>query len=138
MDSKMSLSDYTQNLLSPNHFLSLPRPDPVNEPLIAGIPDTTTLAAHDFDVDTRTGFMPPQPPLARLPIEWQLWEELLDEAMKQQLQLGTKEGLSEEDKTRSRVWRASVIKVRMIPHSFCFRQRLTDTDYPIATGYVDR
>jgi len=37
--------------LDPNHFLSLPRPD-IFIGLPAGVPDTMTLAAHDFDVDT--------------------------------------------------------------------------------------
>ncbi|KAH9921846.1 uncharacterized protein B0H18DRAFT_1086002 [Fomitopsis serialis] len=46
-----------------NHFLALPRPD--HGLAEAGTPDTSTLAAHDFDVDTRTGFMPPRPLLKR-------------------------------------------------------------------------
>ncbi|KAJ3569934.1 hypothetical protein NP233_g4732 [Leucocoprinus birnbaumii] len=48
-----------ENLPS-NHFLTQPRPDPFQQ-LQSGFVDTTTLAAHDFDVDNRTGFMPPQP-----------------------------------------------------------------------------
>lgn len=61
-------------ILSPDHFLALPRPDILYGGAPAGAPDTSTLAAHDFDVDTRTGFMPPQPPLTRLPPQWELWE----------------------------------------------------------------
>ncbi|KAH8115256.1 Indoleamine 2,3-dioxygenase [Phellopilus nigrolimitatus] len=64
---------------SPPHFLSLPRPDSFTGPP-AGTPDTSTSSAHDFDVDPSTGFMPPQPPLARLPAEWEPWEAALDEA----------------------------------------------------------
>jgi indoleamine 2,3-dioxygenase len=60
------------------HFLALPRPDVTLGPLPRGLTDTTTLAAHDFDVDNRTGFMPPEPPLARLPSEWETWEAILD------------------------------------------------------------
>ncbi|KAI0312726.1 Indoleamine 2,3-dioxygenase-domain-containing protein [Amylostereum chailletii] len=69
------------------HLLSLPRPDVFAGPQPGAI-DTTTLAAHDFDVDTRTGFMPPDPPIARLPEQWEQWENLLDDAQKSRLQLG--------------------------------------------------
>ena len=91
-----------------NHFLSLPRPDVTNGPLLAGVPDTSTLAAHDFDVDTRTGFMPPDPPLERLPVEWELWEQLLRGAIEHRLQLGSKPYLSEEERAKSYAWRESV------------------------------
>jgi indoleamine 2,3-dioxygenase len=97
-------------LLSLNHFLSLPRPDVLVGPP-AGVVDTTTLAAHDFDVDTRTGFMPPDPPLTRLPAQWELWEQLLDDAQLHRLQLGSKVGITEEEKSRSKLWRARVSQV---------------------------
>jgi indoleamine 2,3-dioxygenase len=74
-------------MLSPDHFLPKPRPDPNLGPS-AGVPDTSTLAAHDFDVDTRTGFMPPDPPLTRLPAKWEPWEAALDSAMNGQLESG--------------------------------------------------
>lgn len=99
--------------LSADHFLSLPRPD-ITSSLPAGVVDTTTLAAHDFDVDTRTGFMPPQAPLERLPSEWDLWELALDEAIDRKLQLGDKPDLTEEDKIRSETWRAQVRKVSRV------------------------
>lgn len=76
-----------------------------------GAVDTTTVAAHDFDVDTRTGFMPPQPPLTRLPAFWEPWEELLDDATTDRLQLAEKPDLSEADMTRSEEWRARVRRV---------------------------
>jgi len=97
--------------LSPDHFLSLPRPDVLLGPP-AGVVDTTTLAAHDFDVDTRTGFMPPDPPLARLPSQWEPWEQLLDDAQLHRLQLGSKIDITEEEKSRSEWWRAHVSQVR--------------------------
>ncbi|KAI5985208.1 hypothetical protein EDC04DRAFT_2913939 [Pisolithus marmoratus] len=53
----------TQENLPSVHFLSLPRGPGAsldNGPHLDRIVDTTTLAAHDFDVDTRTGFMPPR------------------------------------------------------------------------------
>jgi indoleamine 2,3-dioxygenase len=97
-------------LLSPDHFLSLPRPDPtVGQPF--GVPDTSTLAAHDFDVDTRTGFLPPQPPLSRLPIDWEPWEATLDEALQRRLQLGDRAGISTANIMSSVSWRTGVSQV---------------------------
>lgn len=98
------------NNLPPNHFLSLQRPD-VFVPTLAGTPDTSTLAAHDFDVDTRTGFMPPQPPLTTLPEPWQPWEAALDEAIARRLQLADRPSLSEEDEKSSASWRNSIREV---------------------------
>jgi indoleamine 2,3-dioxygenase len=98
-------------LLPPNHFLAQPRPDVLVGPP-AGVVDTTTLAAHDFDVDTRTGFMPPDPPLARLPSRWEPWEQLLDDAQSYRLQLGKKIDITDEEKSRSELWRARVVQVR--------------------------
>ncbi|KAG5645091.1 hypothetical protein DXG03_006905 [Asterophora parasitica] len=100
--------------LTSNHFLSLPRPDAsVGTP--AGVPDTTTLAAHDFDVDTRTGFMPPQPPIARLPPAWESWEAALDEAIRLQLQLGHTPGLPEDEIAKSESWRGRVRSLPILP-----------------------
>lgn len=93
------------------HFLNMPRPDGVLEFLPQGLVDTTTLAAHDFDVDNRTGFMPPQPPVHRLSEGWELWECLLDEAMKQKLQLGSKMDLEQEERKKSEAWRHRVQQV---------------------------
>lgn len=98
-------------LLPSNHFLALPRPDVFIGPP-AGVVDTTTLAAHDFDVDTRTGFMPPEPPLVRLPLQWEPWEQLLDHAQSYRLQLGKKIDITDEEKARSESWRARVVQVR--------------------------
>lgn len=94
-----------------DHFLSLPRPDIVIGPP-AGIPDTTTLAAHDFDVDTRTGFMPPQPPLPRLPSQWETWEAILDDAIQQKLKLGDTPEISASELSKSETWRRRVRDVR--------------------------
>ena len=98
--------------LGSSHFLSLPRPDfTVGPP--PGIVDTTTLAAHDFDVDTRTGFMPPQAPLSRLPPEWESWEVILEDAVSQRLKLGDTPGLSDSDQAKSELWRSHVRNVRL-------------------------
>ncbi|KAI9439567.1 Indoleamine 2,3-dioxygenase [Lactarius indigo] len=97
--------------LSPDHFLALPRPGVLSE-VPVGVVDTTTLAAHDFDVDTRTGFMPPDPPLARLPMQWEPWEQLLEEAQVHRLQLGSKHDIIDEEMVQSESWRA---RVRLSP-----------------------
>jgi len=100
--------DYLQPL-PPNHFLALPRPDH-GQPA-DGTFDTSTLAAHDFDVDTRTGFMPPQPPLVRLPEQWESWEAALDDAFASNLRLAEKKDLTDADLARSERWRAGVRQV---------------------------
>lgn len=98
--------------LGVDHFLSLPRPD-INVGPSPGVVDTTTLAAHDFDVDTRTGFMPPQMPMQRLPSEWESWEVALGQAISQQLQLGDSPGLTESAKDCSERWRKGVRSVSL-------------------------
>ncbi|KAF5374443.1 hypothetical protein D9615_009100 [Tricholomella constricta] len=68
--------------------------------------------AHVFDVDPRSGFMPPEEPLSRLPSAWEPWEEVLDAAVAAKIQLGDKVGLSEKEKRSSESWRA---RVRQLP-----------------------
>ncbi|KAI6141958.1 Indoleamine 2,3-dioxygenase [Pisolithus thermaeus] len=104
----------SQEVLPPDHFLSLPRPDPfigvsvADGPDLEGIVDTTTLAAHDFDVDTRTGFMPPDPPIRRLPEQWEPWEAALQKAMHDGLQLAVKENITDAERNMSDRWRLEV------------------------------
>ncbi|KAG6910272.1 hypothetical protein DXG01_012084 [Tephrocybe rancida] len=81
----------------------------------SGAPDTTTLAAHDFDVDTRTGFMPPQPPPSRLPQAWEAWEHTLDEAKRLQLKLGDTPVLPEHEILKSETWRCHVRDLEILP-----------------------
>ncbi|KAG2110254.1 Indoleamine 2,3-dioxygenase [Suillus discolor] len=104
------------DMLPPDHFLLQPRQD-----FLIGVQeghiDTSTLAAHDFDVDTRTGFMPPDPPLSRLPAQWELWETTLDAAMQAKLQLSVKRGLTVEEKNSSESWREHVRKLLVLPMS---------------------
>lgn len=103
------------NSLPPTHFLTLPRPDG-NYGHATDIPDTTTLAAHDYDVDTRTGFMPPEPSLTRLPAQWEPWEATLDDAFSpvRLRHIDTPE-LDEADRVNSERWRASVQDVSGLP-----------------------
>ena len=96
------------------HFLALPRPDVSLGPLPHGLTDTTTLAAHDFDVDNRTGFMPPDPPLTRLPSEWETWEAILDSALTKRLKLYNDPTTSDDHRAESASWRDDVREVSKI------------------------
>jgi indoleamine 2,3-dioxygenase len=94
--------------LPPNHFLALPRatfPDFRDQTY-----DTATVAAADYDVDVRTGFMPPRPPVARLDGDFEVWERTLDEALGK-VKLAAGEVRSEEAAYAER-WREIVRKVR--------------------------
>ncbi|KAF8896020.1 hypothetical protein BD779DRAFT_1493475 [Infundibulicybe gibba] len=71
--------------------------------------------AHVFDVDARTGFMPPHPPPARLPPNWNDWELTLDKAIQDKLQLGDHPEITQEQRTCSASWRASVRKLPVLP-----------------------
>lgn len=88
--------------LPPSHFLSQPRPSGIASPSSSNnvVVDTTTLAAHDFDVDPRTGFMPPHAPIARLEGEHGVWEGVLGEACGGGFRLG---GGEREERWRGRV-----------------------------------
>ncbi|KAJ8088436.1 hypothetical protein PM082_022509 [Marasmius tenuissimus] len=105
---------FPMNSLPPDHFLSQPRPDSSN-PIFPGVVDTTTLAAHDFDVDNRSGFMPPQEPLGRLPAQWEAWEEVLDAAITDRLQLGEKADQGLEEREKSSRWRSRVRELPILP-----------------------
>lgn len=94
--------------LPPNHFLSLPRQ---NVSHLGVVPDTSTLAAHDFDVDVRTGFMPPSPPLERLPSTYSIWEQLLDDISTKRFKVGERKDLTERDRDASETWRRKVQQV---------------------------
>ena len=104
---------HTSATLPENHFLAQPRPDVLEGVTPDGIVDTSTLAAHDFDVDPRTGFMPPQPPLARLPLTWEPWEYSLEEAMKRKLKLGDDPMLADAEKDNAEQWRNIIRQVRI-------------------------
>ena len=69
------------------------------------------IVAQDFDIDTRTGFVPPIVPISRLPNQWEPWERVLDNLQSNRLSLGDKKNLSTEDAARSEAWRARVREV---------------------------
>ncbi len=75
--------------------------------------DTSTLAAHDFDVDPRSGFMPPEPPVERLPTEWEDWEVVLDSALQTRLKIGESPDITPDETERSRLWRETVLTVSL-------------------------
>ncbi|KAJ6561790.1 Indoleamine 2,3-dioxygenase [Mycena capillaripes] len=100
--------------IPPDHFLALSRLDGLLGSSESTY-DTSTLAAHDFDVDNRTGFMPPQAPPSRLPADWEAWELVLDGAIADRLQLGDKPGITPAEKSRSETWRQRVRELPVIP-----------------------
>ncbi|KZP00377.1 Indoleamine 2,3-dioxygenase [Calocera viscosa TUFC12733] len=97
----------TPRQLPANHFLSLPRPTFLTS-APATAPDVSTLAGADYDVDVRTGFMPPSPPVTRLPEEFAQWELTLGATLAAELQVGDKKTTTEKDWERAERWRATV------------------------------
>ncbi|KAJ3724234.1 tryptophan 2,3-dioxygenase [Lentinula guzmanii] len=146
-DDNSNLDNISTTLPS-SHFLSLPRPsssslswtpnpnppptpNPTPSPSHAHAPppppivDTTTLAAHDFDVDPRTGFMPPHPPLPHLPPSlegerYAEWETTLRVACESRLQLAVDTqgegggGGRGDAERRSEEWRGRVRKLPIL------------------------
>ncbi|KAF8635082.1 hypothetical protein AX15_000566 [Amanita polypyramis BW_CC] len=108
------------NDLDSHHFLSLPRPDPIQPAPSLAPPDTTTLAAHDFDVDNRTGFMPPHPPLKRLPPQWERWERVLEDAQRVRVSLG---GGDAGDKWRRSVREMPILATKPLRQSELYLRR---------------
>ncbi|KAF3066821.1 Indoleamine 2,3-dioxygenase [Trichoderma lentiforme] len=81
--------------------------------------DGSTAALQDFHVDRRMGFLPPQMPLPRLPVEWEAWEATLDAAISQRFkaaeQLAALDGpqnFVEEEKASA--WRKLVNKMPVL------------------------
>lgn len=102
--------------LPQNHILAFPRPSPTFPHLEQAF-DTTTVAAHDFDVDPRTGFMPPDPPVARLPADWAPWEDALDRAIATRLRVADyssdpPDPLDPSDLERQTQWHTALREVR--------------------------
>ncbi|CAG8713120.1 3805_t:CDS:2, partial [Acaulospora colombiana] len=118
----MEVSPQAFSKLAPQHALARPRNSTsvlqsvtnktkaVSTTVYTPPLDTSTLAAHDFDVDVRSGFMPPEPPIDRLPPEWAVWEEILDDAVQSspRLKVGDYADISAEETERSGRWRDSV------------------------------
>lgn len=97
----------------PPHFLDLPHNVHPDQHLDGVTPDTSTVAAHDFDVDVNTGFMPNEVPLLRIPKEvsmgMQAWEDALDEGLALGMKLGDQ--LSQygpEETEKNERWRETI------------------------------
>ncbi|KAJ7111934.1 Indoleamine 2,3-dioxygenase [Mycena epipterygia] len=106
--------------IPPDHFLALSRLDGILGSS-ESVYDTSTLAAHDFDVDNRTGFMPPQAPPSRLALDWEAWELVLDAAIAESIQLGDKPGITQAEMARSESWRKRVRQLPVLPISGLIR-----------------
>ncbi|KAF9510278.1 hypothetical protein BS47DRAFT_1348198 [Hydnum rufescens UP504] len=89
----------------PTHFLNLARRTPNAGPCPPF--DVSTVAASDYDIDVRTGFMPPAEPLQRLPKEFEVWECMLDRVLGV-IKLVQDVDFTDEDKAFTKAWRAAV------------------------------
>jgi indoleamine 2,3-dioxygenase len=109
--------------IPPTHFLDLPHHVPDGPALNGIVPDTSTVAAHDFDIDVNTGFMPDHAPLTRIPlevsVELQAWERVLDEGLALGMKLGDQLPMyGPEETEKNERWRASVRAVSRHHPSF--------------------
>ncbi|PWN47536.1 IDO-domain-containing protein [Violaceomyces palustris] len=83
------------------------------------MPDTSTLAAADFDIDVRSGFLPPEAPVEKLGGEHGYhWETALIEAKTLPLmQGGGGVGYSLEKRRAALRWRRSIREMPVLPLS---------------------
>ncbi|SPO28578.1 related to BNA2 - tryptophan 2,3-dioxygenase [Ustilago trichophora] len=83
------------------------------------IPDTSTLAAADFDVDVRSGFLPPEAPVQRLSgPHADHWEHALDQAKSIPLmQGGGGATITQHQRLLARRWRRSLREMPVLPLS---------------------
>ncbi|SJX64078.1 related to BNA2-tryptophan 2,3-dioxygenase [Sporisorium reilianum f. sp. reilianum] len=83
------------------------------------IPDTSTLAAADFDVDVRSGFLPPEAPVRRLGgLHAEHWEQALDQAKCIPLmQSGGGATITQHQRLLARRWRRSLRQMPVLPLS---------------------
>lgn len=98
----------------PTHFLSQPRHTRAAGPRLGGSFDVSTVAAADYDIDVRSGFMPPAEPIARLGDEFVVWEDVLDAAIGQMKLAPDLADASEDEKRYIDLWRERVRQVRAL------------------------
>lgn len=96
----------------PTHFLSLGRHILSTGPRTSF--DVSTVAASDYDIDVRTGFMPPAEPVQRLPCEFDVWESMLDRVLGV-IKLAEDPDATDEDKLFTEEWRKDVRAVCPCP-----------------------
>jgi indoleamine 2,3-dioxygenase len=87
--------------------------------------NTATTASADFDVDVRTGFLPFEPAIDRLPQRWSVWEEALRAARGagipgQGLKLG---GGKREEAWRKGIREMPVLPIEPLQHSLPLLRR---------------
>lgn len=96
----------------PTHFLSQPRHTRALGPRPGDSFDISTVAAADYDIDVRSGFMPPAEPVARLADEFLAWEEVLDAAEGRIKLASDLADATEDEKLYVDSWRERVRQVR--------------------------
>lgn len=96
----------------PTHFLSQARHTLGPRP--GGSFDISTVAAADYDIDVRSGFMPPAEPVARLGDEFAVWEEVLDAAVGHMKLASDLAHASKDEKRYIDLWRERVRQVRAL------------------------
>ncbi|KAK0500109.1 hypothetical protein EDD18DRAFT_1148517 [Armillaria luteobubalina] len=75
--------------------------------------DAALIRLEDFDISPDTGFLGSQPHV-HLTGEWTVWEDLLEDAMKQRLVLGENAACSEPTLMESARWRAHVCEAPLL------------------------
>lgn len=106
--------------LPPGHFLALP-PTFSNDARtslpteshagLGSAPNVASLAAADFDVDVRTGFLPPGANVSRLPPPYDVWEDALEAASGEGPGLGVRLG---GGRPEDEAWRAAVAGMEVL------------------------
>lgn len=137
-----SLPTASTSQLPSNHFLAQRpvTPPPAAPPLRSALPDTSSLAAADFDVSVETGFLPPQEPvqsLEELGNGWREMEECLQAAVKEVEGIpgGGVGKMSESFRQRVRLVRSSSFETplhRSCSYDSC-RVQLPTTDTSLLT-----
>ncbi|KAJ1307499.1 hypothetical protein OPQ81_001598 [Rhizoctonia solani] len=81
-----------------------------------GSPDMSSLACSEFGLDSRTGFLPTQVPLARLPAAFDQWEDALQDAMVILKHPGDSEDPppTDEEREQSLQWRERLQRMEVI------------------------
>ena len=95
----------------PTHFLSQSRHTRALGPRPGDTYDVSTVAAADYDVDVRSGFMPPREPVARLDGDFEIWEDILDVAVGRVKLSSDLADASEDEKSFVGKWRDRVRQV---------------------------
>jgi len=112
---KLPLPSTTLPTLPPTHFLSIVRSPNVGSSTLGATSvrgvDTSTVAAADFDVDSKTGFMPPKIPIGRLTGDLEVWERMRDAAVANDEPLTLGVYATRPQQKRSARWRKTVDSV---------------------------